>query len=86
MILLNTGTRSRHPLEVAEELMDGLGLGMLVQDQGGRVLQANAAGQLLLGLDLAQMSGADRKHRDAQLLDDCSQCIHGAVLALGGGA
>nr|WP_246363192.1 PAS domain-containing sensor histidine kinase [Deinococcus budaensis] len=48
---------SRHPLEVAEELMDGLGLGMLVQDQEGRVLHANAAGQLLLGLDLAQMTG-----------------------------
>ncbi|GAA5533474.1 adaptive-response sensory-kinase SasA [Deinococcus aluminii] len=48
---------TRHPLEVAEELMDGLGLGMLVQAKGGRVLAANAAGQDLLGLSLAQMTG-----------------------------
>ncbi|MDL2342828.1 PAS domain S-box protein [Deinococcus sp. MIMF12] len=49
---------SRHPLEVAEELMDGLGLGLLVQAEDGRVLQANAAGQRLLDLSLAQMTGA----------------------------
>ncbi|MPY67525.1 PAS domain S-box protein [Deinococcus sp. SDU3-2] len=48
---------SRHPLEVAEELMDGLGLGLLVQAEDGRVLQANAAGQRLLDLSLAQMTG-----------------------------
>ncbi|EYB67122.1 PAS/PAC sensor signal transduction histidine kinase [Deinococcus phoenicis] len=48
---------TRHPLEVAEELMDGLGLGMLVQAADGRVLAANAAGQDLLGLSLAQMTG-----------------------------
>ncbi|KEF34950.1 histidine kinase [Deinococcus sp. RL] len=48
---------TRHPLEVAEELLDGLGLGLLVQGADGRVLQANAAGQRLLDLSLAQMTG-----------------------------
>ncbi|TDE86879.1 PAS domain S-box protein [Deinococcus sp. S9] len=48
---------TRHPLEVAEELIDGLGLGMLVQAADGRVLSANVAGQGLLGLSLAQMTG-----------------------------
>ncbi|WP_034386419.1 PAS domain S-box protein [Deinococcus sp. YIM 77859] len=48
---------SRHPLDVALELMEALGLGMLVQAADGRVLSANPAAQGLVGLNLAQMTG-----------------------------
>lgn len=60
---------SRHPLEVALELLDGLDLGMLVQAPDGRVLYANEAGQNLLGLSLAQMTGQAPADTRWHLLD-----------------
>ncbi|MFC4426653.1 PAS domain-containing sensor histidine kinase [Deinococcus navajonensis] len=49
--------KARDPLEVALELMDGLNLGMTVQDAEARTLYANQAAQEILGLSLAQLTG-----------------------------
>ncbi|GGR99801.1 PAS domain-containing sensor histidine kinase [Deinococcus sedimenti] len=50
---------SRDPLEVALELMDGLGLGMTVQAPDTRILLANAAAGQILGLTREQLTGRD---------------------------
>ncbi|MFC4638084.1 PAS domain-containing sensor histidine kinase [Deinococcus hohokamensis] len=49
--------KARDPLEVALELLDGLNLGMTVQDAQARMLYANQSAQEILGLSLAQLTG-----------------------------
>ncbi|PNY81603.1 PAS domain-containing protein [Deinococcus koreensis] len=50
---------ARDPLEVALELMDGLGLGMTVQAQDSQILFANRSAQAILGLSFDQLTGRD---------------------------
>lgn len=50
---------ARDPLEVALELLDGLGLGLTVQAQDSQILFANRAAQDILGLDFDQLTGRD---------------------------
>ncbi|WP_337193033.1 PAS domain S-box protein [Deinococcus xianganensis] len=50
---------ARDPLEVALELMDGLGLGMTVQAPDTRILLANDAAARILGLSRDQLMGRD---------------------------
>ena len=50
---------ARHPLEVALELMDGLGLGMTIQAQDSQILYANRCAQDILGLSWEQLAGRD---------------------------
>ncbi|BBN93405.1 PAS/PAC sensor signal transduction histidine kinase [Deinococcus grandis] len=50
---------ARDPLEVALELMDGLGLGMTVQAPDTRILLANDAAARILGMTREQLLGRD---------------------------
>lgn len=48
-----------HPLEVALEVMDELGLGLTIQAQDSQILYANRCAQDILGLSWEQLAGRD---------------------------
>lgn len=58
-VLLHLHTAPPDPLGQTLELLNTLHLGLTVQDQEGRILQANAAAQHILGLTLDQLTGRD---------------------------
>ncbi|GGL17317.1 PAS domain-containing sensor histidine kinase [Deinococcus radiotolerans] len=53
---------ARDPLEVALELMDGMGLGMTVQAPDTRILLTNDAAARILGMTQEQLLGRDSMH------------------------